>query len=120
MDQGTVTVHYKASNRRLDLWFDNTKLLADFESYSGRYDLDFIQLGIGGISFENLLFNNVLLGVLNESGHPIAGDANGDGVVDVADLGIVGANFNADDMQWSTGVQSHRVAPGYRYGTPHP
>ena len=31
------------------------------------------------------------------------GDANFDGIVDVADLGIVGANFNADDMQWDTG-----------------
>ncbi len=28
---------------------------------------------------------------------------NCDGVVDVADLGILGANFNADDMQWNTG-----------------
>ena len=31
------------------------------------------------------------------------GDANFDGIVDVADLGILGANFNADDMQWDTG-----------------
>jgi len=31
------------------------------------------------------------------------GDANFDGLVDVAYLGIVGANFNADDMQWDTG-----------------
>ena len=31
------------------------------------------------------------------------GDANFDGLVDAADLGIVGANFNADDMQWNTG-----------------
>ena len=31
------------------------------------------------------------------------GDANFDGSVDVADLGIVGANFTADDMQWDTG-----------------
>ncbi len=31
------------------------------------------------------------------------GDADFDGIVDVADLGIVGANFNADDMQWNTG-----------------
>ncbi len=33
----------------------------------------------------------------------VAGDADFDGIVDVADLGIVGANFNADDMQWDTG-----------------
>ncbi len=33
----------------------------------------------------------------------LAGDANLDGLVDVADLGILGANFNANDMQWSTG-----------------
>ena len=26
------------------------------------------------------------------------GDANFDGIMDVADLGILGANFNADDM----------------------
>ncbi len=31
------------------------------------------------------------------------GDANFDGIVDVADLGILGANFNAADMQWNTG-----------------
>jgi len=31
------------------------------------------------------------------------GDANFDGLVDVADLGIVGENFNAADMQWDTG-----------------
>ena len=33
----------------------------------------------------------------------LPGDANGDGVVDVADLGIVGANFNANNMQWVSG-----------------
>ncbi len=33
----------------------------------------------------------------------LPGDANFDGIVDVADLGIVGANFNAADMQWDTG-----------------
>tara|TARA_Y100000588_G_C13850076_1_gene751553 strand:- start:457 stop:624 length:168 start_codon:yes stop_codon:yes gene_type:complete len=27
------------------------------------------------------------------------GDAKSDGIVDVADLDIVGANFNADDME---------------------
>ncbi len=32
----------------------------------------------------------------------LMGDANGDGVVDVADLGILGANLNATDMQWNT------------------
>lgn len=31
------------------------------------------------------------------------GDANHDGVVDVSDLGILGANFNQDDAQWSQG-----------------
>ena len=30
-------------------------------------------------------------------------DFNFDGFVDVADLGIVGVNFNAADMQWNTG-----------------
>ena len=30
-------------------------------------------------------------------------DFNFDGLVDVADLGIVGVNFNAADMQWNTG-----------------
>ena len=29
-------------------------------------------------------------------------DFNFDGLVDVADLGIVGVNFNAADMQWNT------------------
>ncbi len=33
----------------------------------------------------------------------VAGDADFDGHVDIADLGIVGANFNADVMQWNTG-----------------
>ena len=48
------------------------------------------------------------LGVLganfNQSNMTFAdGDFNDDGLVDVADLGILGANFNADDMQWDTG-----------------
>ncbi len=35
--------------------------------------------------------------------HGGVSDFNFDGIVDVTDLGIVGANFNATDMQWDTG-----------------
>ncbi len=41
--------------------------------------------------------------VIELGGLAIPGDANGDSFVDVADLGILGANFNATDMQWNTG-----------------
>ncbi len=33
----------------------------------------------------------------------VPGDANQDGVVDIADLGIVGANFNKTSVEWSQG-----------------
>jgi len=103
LSQGSITLHYKASNQRLDLWLDDTKLIADFESYNGHYDLDFIQLAGGGTTFENVLFDNVLVGVRAENVLPIPGDANGDGVVDVADLGILGANFGMTDVVFDDG-----------------
>ena len=34
----------------------------------------------------------------------VPGDANQDGVVDIADLGIVGANFNKTSVEWSQGA----------------
>jgi len=33
----------------------------------------------------------------------VPGDANGDGIVDVADLGVLGANFNQSDMTFADG-----------------
>ena len=34
---------------------------------------------------------------------PVPGDANGDGVIDVADLGIVGAHFNLSEVTFHQG-----------------
>lgn len=111
LNQGTVTLHYKASNQRLDFWLDNTLLLEDFESYDGNYDIKSVQLGGGITSFENVLYDNIVMGVLSETetcglqgpGISASGDFNCDGVVDVADLGIVGANFNNIDVTYIDG-----------------
>ena len=111
LNQGTFTLHYKAANQRLDLWLDDTKLLANFESYSGVYDLDRLQLGGGGGSFENAIYDNIILGVFVDggecgpagSGTGVPGDFNCDGMVDVADLGIVGANFNGTEVTYVDG-----------------
>ena len=109
--EGKMTLHYKASNQRLDFWIDQTMILADFEGASGFYDLNSLQLGGGGISFENVLFDNIMLGVVGDTGAcgaqgpdtSMPGDFNCDGVVDVADLGIVGANFNVTQVPYIDG-----------------
>ena len=109
--EGKMTLHYKASNQRLDFWIDQTMILADFEGASGFYDLNSLQLGGGGISFENVLFDNIMLGVVGDTGAcgaqgpdtSMPGDFNCDGVVDVADLGIVGANFNVTQVTYIDG-----------------
>ncbi len=102
LSEGHMTLHYKAANRKYDLWLDDTKLVADFAAFGDgdpnmdkAYDVEFIQLGGGGISFENALYDNIILGVLAEPDGPIPGDANTDGVVDVADLGILGVNWSS-------------------------
>ena len=111
LTEGTVTVHYKAANQRMDFWLDDTLVLADFESGNGAYDIAFIQIGGGGGSFENLLVDEVVLGVLASGeacgpqgpGASVPGDFNCDGLVDVADLGIVGANFNTTEVTYVDG-----------------
>jgi len=111
LSEGRLTLHYKAAVQKLDLWFNDELVAADFESFSGHYDIDAIQIGGGGISFENGLYDNVILGVLADSGAcgpqgPGAnppGDFNCDGLVDVADLGIIGANFNGSEVTYVDG-----------------
>ena len=96
--QGTVTIHYKASNQRLDFWLGDVLVLADFETRPSRYDVDFVQLGGGKVSFEDSLWDNLFIGV-----GAIPADANVDGVVDVADLGILGASFGMANVLFSDG-----------------
>ncbi len=116
MNEGKITVHYKADNHKMDLWFNDELVVADFESASGDepedYAISGIQTGGGGISFENALYDNIFIGVLGDDGTacgPLGpgasapGDFNCDGVVDVADLGIVGANFNNNDVTYIEG-----------------
>ncbi len=100
--EGRLTLHYKSDNQRLDLWWNDNKVLENFQSASGSYDLDFIQIAGGGVSFENSLYDEIYVGVLDTSS-TLAGDANGDGVVDVADLGVVGANFGQSDATFTDG-----------------
>jgi len=111
LEEGKITVHYKASNELLDLYIDNELVVENFASVSGSNEANFIQLGGGGISFENALYDNVLMGVLADSGacgpqgpgSSVPGDFNCDGAVDVADLGIIGANFNDSTVTYSDG-----------------
>ena len=116
MNEGKVTIHYKADNHKMDLWFNDELVVADFESKSGDEPEDYaiarIQTGGGGISFENSIYDNVFIGVLGDGGAACGpqgpgasapGDFNCDGVVDVADLGIVGANFNNNDVTYIEG-----------------
>ncbi len=98
LSEGKMTVHYKASNQRIDLWHDNTLLVKNFQAIRGDYTARAIQLGGGGASLEHTLWDNVFFGV-----GAIPGDANGDGVVDVADLGVLGANFNQSNKTFSDG-----------------
>ena len=111
LSEGKFTVHYKSANQRMDLWLDDTLLVPDFQGIVGtNYLARFIQFGGGGISFENALYDNVLMGVVAQACGPdgpgatgIPGDFNCDGTVDVADLGIVGANFNASEVTYVDG-----------------
>ena len=112
LDEGTITLHYDADERNYNLWHDNDLLVADFDSFNDRYDASFIQIGGGGSSgFENAIYDNIIWGVVNEIGicgpdgpgtNP-PGDFNCDGVVDVADLGIIGANFNGVGVTYVDG-----------------
>lgn len=109
--QGTVTVRYDASDQLLDFWLDDELILENIESLRGTYDLHAVQLSGGGVTFEDMLWDEVYIGVLAEGaacgpegpGTGIPGDLNCDGAVDVADLGIVGANFNANNATYVDG-----------------
>jgi len=106
---GHMTLHYKSKKGKYDLWLNDQRLVRNFASISGSYDADFIQLGGGGISFENALYDNVILGVRAKACGPqgpgisVPGDFNCDGLVDVADLGIIGANFNGSEVTYVEG-----------------
>jgi len=56
---------------------------------------------IAGASAEQIATRPIL--VIELGGSTVPGDANGDGVVDVADLGVLGANFNQSNMTFADG-----------------
>ncbi len=111
VQQGHITLHYKAANERMDLWLDDMKLVGDFASFNNGYGINRIQLGGGSPSFENALYDNVVLGIVAGTvacgpqgpGSSAPGDFNCDGTVDVADLGIIGANFNGGSVTYVDG-----------------
>ena len=103
-----VTVHYKAETKTLDFWFNDVLELEDFvlqndPSLGVVADPHFIQLGPGRSTATYLAYDNLILGLLSESTGSIPGDANGDGAVDVADLGVLGANFGMSGAVFSDG-----------------
>ena len=107
-----MTLHYDAAEGNYNLWHDSDLLVADFDSYSDRYDASFLQIAGGGIDFANSLYDIIIWGVVNDSaacgpegpGASVPGDFNCDGTVDVADLGIIGANFNDRTVTYSDGA----------------
>jgi len=111
LTEGTMTMHYDADEGNYNLWHDNDLLVADFHSFNDRYDASFVQIAGGGISFENALYDNIIWGVVSDAtacgpeGPDISvpGDFNCDGTVDVADLGIIGANFNGSNVTYVDG-----------------
>ena len=111
MTEGKMTLHYDAAEGNYNLWHDSDLLVADFDSYSDRYDASFLQIAGGGIDFANSLYDNIIWGVVNDSaacgpegpGASVPGDFNCDGTVDVADLGIIGANFNGNSVTYVDG-----------------
>ncbi len=111
LSEGKITVHYKFEPRTMDVWLDDTLIAGDGLGIVGpNYLARLIQLGGGDTSFENALYDNILMGVTAVGCGPdgpgtsgIPGDFNCDGVVDVADLGIVGANFNASEVTYADG-----------------
>lgn len=64
--EGNLTLHYKASNERMDLWRDNVLVATDFTSIGGNYDVDFMQIAGGSVSNEVILIDNLILGVIPE------------------------------------------------------
>ena len=112
-----ISVHYKSDTRLFDFWIDETLMVEDFfagdgVSDGGIADLVWIQLGSSSPSaVVTQSFDNVLIGVvantdacgLGGPGANVPGDFNCDGLVDVADLGIIGANFNGAEVTYVDG-----------------
>ena len=105
-----LTVHYKADNGMLDFWVGDRLMAENFMSGNGVLeegggaDLGWIQIGTStrsSVIYQS--FDNLIIGVLDEATNSLPGDANGDGVVDVADLGVVGANFGLIDVTFADG-----------------
>ncbi len=111
LDSGTLTLHYDALAGNYNLWHDDDLLVGGFDSFNDRYDASFIQIAGGGLSFENALYDNLVWGVVSDAaacgaegpGSSVPGDFNCDGTVDVADLGIIGANFNGSSVTYVDG-----------------
>ncbi len=113
-----ITVHYKADTRLFDFWVGDQILAADFfagdgVSEGGIADLVWVQVGSSSPSavitqsFDNLMIGPVasgqdVCGPTGPGANP-PGDFNCDGVVDVADLGIVGANFSGAGVTYVDG-----------------
>ena len=91
----TLIWHYKEANSRIDLYVDDELLKEDMGSFDGSpYDVN--RFILRGASFDDVIVGVPEPGLLG-------GDANGDGVVDVADLGVLGANFNQSNMAFADG-----------------
>ena len=110
MTEGRFTVHYKAADQLLDVWLDDTLLSENLLSATDNYDVRGAQLGGALQTFENVLYDNVMLGLLASNGcgpeGPGAnppGDFNCDGLVDVADLGFGGANCTSPEGTYVDG-----------------
>ena len=112
-----ISVHYKSDTRLFDFWIDETLMAEDFfagdgVSEGGMADLAWVQVGSSSPSaVVTQSFDNVLVGVVANTdacgpggpGANVPGDFNCDGLVDVADLGIIGANFNGAEVTYVDG-----------------
>ncbi len=105
-----ITVHYKADVEKMDFYWDGERLAEDIVLAEGdpnfdylTNDLHYVQMGSSSPSgVISQSFDNMIVGVVGAQSN-MPGDANGDGVVDVADLGVLGANFNQSNMTFADG-----------------
>ncbi|MBH05618.1 MAG: hypothetical protein CMJ20_04790 [Phycisphaeraceae bacterium] len=63
---GSIAIHYKASNSRMDVYFNDALVAPDQESVNGNYDVNFMQIFGGGHSYEIAMVDNLVLGIIPE------------------------------------------------------
>jgi len=65
-----LTVHYKSDVSLIDFWSNGVLIRSNVASRTGAYEVDFVRIRGGGISFTDYVYDNILIGPTNPPAPP--------------------------------------------------